>query len=101
MRIGKEKTEPKEATFKVSKKAREHKYHQDCSRCGSNQELAHFSRRLKHGSGKYKGKLPFKCFDCGKESNIFHPSSLTKKIQKRKIIKSPKDIQKHQKKNFF
>jgi hypothetical protein len=23
-------------------------------------------RRLKKGSGKYKGKLPFKCFNCGK-----------------------------------
>ncbi|XP_057841129.1 uncharacterized protein LOC131050850 [Cryptomeria japonica] len=23
-------------------------------------------RKLKKGSGKYKGKLPFKCFDCGK-----------------------------------
>jgi hypothetical protein len=23
-------------------------------------------KRLKKGSGKYKGKLPFKCFNCGK-----------------------------------
>jgi hypothetical protein len=23
-------------------------------------------RRLKKGSGKYKGKMPFKCFNCGK-----------------------------------
>jgi hypothetical protein len=23
-------------------------------------------RRLKKGSGKYKGKFPFKCFNCGK-----------------------------------
>jgi len=23
-------------------------------------------RRLKKGSGKYQGKLPFKCFNCGK-----------------------------------
>jgi hypothetical protein len=27
---------------------------------------AKFVRRLKKGSGKYKGKLPFKCFNCGK-----------------------------------
>jgi hypothetical protein len=25
-----------------------------------------FVRRLKKGSGKYKGKMPFKCFNCGK-----------------------------------
>jgi hypothetical protein len=23
-------------------------------------------KRLKKGSGKYKGKLPFKCFNCGR-----------------------------------
>ena len=27
---------------------------------------AKFVRRLKKGSGKYKGKMPFKCFKCGK-----------------------------------
>jgi hypothetical protein len=26
-----------------------------------------FVRRLKKGSGKYQGKLPFKCFNCGKK----------------------------------
>ena len=25
-----------------------------------------FVRRLKKGLGKYKGKMPFKCFNCGK-----------------------------------
>ena len=25
----------------------------------------HFVRKLKKGKGKYKGKLPFKCFNCG------------------------------------
>ena len=27
---------------------------------------AKFVRRLKKGSGQYKGKIPFKCFNCGK-----------------------------------
>ena len=27
---------------------------------------AKFVRRLKKGLGKYKGKIPFKCFNCGK-----------------------------------
>jgi len=61
MKLGKEKIEPKEATFKVSKKTKEHKYHQECSSCESDQELAHFSRKIKCGLDKHKGKLPFKC----------------------------------------
>jgi hypothetical protein len=32
----------------------------------SDEEEANFIRKLKKGSGKYKGKLPFKCFNCGK-----------------------------------
>ena len=32
----------------------------------SNVEEANFIKKLLKGSGKYKGKLPFKCFDCGK-----------------------------------
>ena len=29
-------------------------------------EIEEKLRRLKKGSGKYKGKLPFKCFNCGR-----------------------------------
>jgi hypothetical protein len=32
----------------------------------SNEEEANFIRKLKKGSRKYKGKLPLKCFNCGK-----------------------------------
>ena len=32
----------------------------------SDEEEANFIRKLKKGSSKYKGKLPFKCFNCGK-----------------------------------
>ena len=66
MREGMEKSEPKEATFRVSSKGKEHKVHQVCSNNESNQELAQLARKLKCGSGKYKGKFPFKCFDCGR-----------------------------------
>ena len=27
-------------------------------------------RRMKKGSGKYKGKIPFKCFKCGKRGHF-------------------------------
>jgi hypothetical protein len=56
MRISKDKSITREASFKVDK--------------NTDSELddieAKFVRRLKKGSGKYQGKLPFKCFNCGK-----------------------------------
>ena len=32
----------------------------------SNEEEANFVRKIKRGCGKYKGELPFKCFECGR-----------------------------------
>jgi hypothetical protein len=56
MRINKDKSSTGEASFKADK--------------NTDLELddieAKFVRRLKKGSGKYQGKLPFKCFNCGK-----------------------------------
>jgi hypothetical protein len=56
MRINKDKSSTREASFKVDKNI--------------DSELddieAKFVRRLKKGSRKYQGKLPFKCFNCGK-----------------------------------
>jgi hypothetical protein len=56
MRISKDKSITREASFKENKNI--------------DSDLddieAKFVRRLKKGSGKYQGKLPFKCFNCGK-----------------------------------
>jgi hypothetical protein len=56
MRINKDKSITREASFKADK--------------NTDSDLddieAKFMRRLKKGSGKYQGKLPFKCFNCGK-----------------------------------
>jgi hypothetical protein len=65
MRTKKENPTLKEATFKASKKTKGHKSC-DCSSHESDTEEAQFVRKLKRGSGKYKGKLPFKCFNCGR-----------------------------------
>ena len=56
MRISKDKSTSREASFKEDK----NNY--------SEMDMieAKFVRRLKKGSGKYKGKIPFKCFNCGK-----------------------------------
>ena len=64
MRIGKTSSSDKEAAFKVQRKVKETAGHDIDS---DDDELeAQFVRKLKKGSnGKYKGKLPFKCFNCG------------------------------------
>ena len=33
-------------------------------------EEANFVKNLRRGSGKYKVKLPLKCFDCGRIENF-------------------------------
>jgi hypothetical protein len=56
MRITKGKSITREASFKVEKN----------TDSNIDEIEENFVRRLKKGSGKYKGKLPFKCFNCGK-----------------------------------
>jgi hypothetical protein len=64
MRIEKDKQEKptrKEATFKASKKTKTKEYKTyDNSDSELDEEEANFVRNLKRGTGKYKGKLPFK-----------------------------------------
>jgi hypothetical protein len=67
MRIEKENPSKIEADFKESKKTNNIEHE---TRDSSNDELYakedYFVRKLKKGSVKYKGKLHFKCFNCGK-----------------------------------
>jgi hypothetical protein len=56
MRISKDQKSSREASFKVEKSTE--------SELDEIEEK--FVRRLKTGSRKYNGKLPFKCFNCGK-----------------------------------
>ncbi len=60
----------KEATFKAAKKKKEREnIHYSSSSISSEEsyaEIAQFVNKLKRGTGKYKGKLPLKCFRCGK-----------------------------------
>ena len=63
MRIEKYKPLDKEATFKSHKnmKAKQESKEEETS----NEMEANFVQKLKRGKGKYKGKLLFKCFNCG------------------------------------
>jgi hypothetical protein len=87
MRTMQENPSKHEATFKASKGTNS-KGHQtyDSSEEESDAEEANFVRRLKKGTGKYKGKLPFKCFDCGRVGH-FLLSVLTKGTL---ILRKPK-----------
>jgi hypothetical protein len=61
IRISKDKSITRESSFKADK--------------NTDSKLddieAKFVRRLKKGSTKYQGKLPFKCFNCGKIGSFF------------------------------
>lgn len=59
----------KEATFKASKKKTEECKTSDCSDSKLDEEEANFVRKLK---SRYKGKLAFKCFSCGKLGHFAH-----------------------------
>lgn len=60
-----DQTSKKEAAFKASRKGT-NKEHEPSDHYVSDEEEAHFMRRLEKGLGKYKGNLPFKCFNFGK-----------------------------------
>ena len=68
MRTSSENPSRKEETFKASKRDKkkvetEISNHEDSE---EDVEEANFVKNLRRGSGKYKGKLPLKCFDCGR-----------------------------------
>jgi hypothetical protein len=68
LRIGRENHSNKETTFKVLKKTEDQKSKlQSSSQEESyDEEESNFIKKLQKGLGKYKGKLPFKCFNYGK-----------------------------------
>ena len=81
-----------EAAFKVTKQK-----HQNIEKHAgysseldvSEDELENFVNKLLRGTGRYKGKLPFKCFNCGKIGHFAAKMSQEKKeVQlKRKYIR--------------
>jgi hypothetical protein len=85
MRIVKDNPTSREASFKADK-------NEDSE---PDEIEAKFVKRLKKGSGKYKGKLPFKCFNCGK---IGHFSN---KYPHKRKDQTCDDEEKHKHRNFF
>ncbi|XP_057819720.1 uncharacterized protein LOC131032702 [Cryptomeria japonica] len=62
-----DKPSQKGVSFKASKKGKNKNYApNESASSGSDDAEAYFMRKFKKGKGKYKGKFPFKCFNCGK-----------------------------------
>jgi hypothetical protein len=85
MRIVKYKPTSREASFKADK-------NEDSE---PDEIEAKFVKRLKKGSGKYKGKLLFKCFNCGRICHFVNKCPHKGKDQR------CDDEEKYKHKNFF
>ena len=85
-----------EATFKSSKKRRikGHKEQEWSDDEWDEKEEANFVRKLKRGTRKYKSKLPFKCFNCGRIGHYDkkYPFEQNKGLYNKKSLYSKEDI---------
>ena len=78
----------------------------DAAQKGSTKEEAKFVKRLGRGTGKYKDKIPFKCFNCGKVGHYASkcPNKITENHSKGKEKRSSYNMQNGKKfeiKTFF
>ena len=83
MRLPQKKPSTREANFKTEKKKEEK---EDICSC-SDEEEAEFFKKLDRGSGKYKGKLPFKLFNHGRVGHYAAKCPHKKVRNQRKIHK--------------
>jgi hypothetical protein len=108
MRIDQDNPIKKEATFKASKKTKKkdkQKPKSDCSCSDDSEEyedVANFLRRLKKGTGKYKGMLPLKCFNCDGVGHFSNKCPYKKnKGNEEDDSKTKNKIQMGRRNNFF
>jgi hypothetical protein len=58
-------SEVREATFKASAKGKEKEEHKESGYISEEDEV-NFVKKLQLGTRRFRGKLPFKCFSCGR-----------------------------------
>ena len=66
MRTRQNEPSRKETMFKVSKEPKKSETPSKNHSENSDDEEALFIKKLERGTGRYKGKLPLKCFNCGR-----------------------------------
>ena len=66
MRTRQNEPSRKESTFNVSKEPKKFETPSKNHSENSDDEEALFIKKLERGTGQYKGKIPLKCFNCGK-----------------------------------
>jgi hypothetical protein len=103
MRIEQENSSIREATLKSSKKTRKNKSRSKPFSNNNddldNEEEANFVTKMKRGTNKYKGNIPFKLFNCGKV--ILLPNFVMKGVQivmKNNFLRKKRNIRKETRK---
>jgi hypothetical protein len=95
MRTDTENGQPnRQASFRSMKKTRNNEHRvEERSGNESDEEEAHFVRKIKRGTDKYKGKLPFKDFNCGRVGHYAKkcPFEEKKRFHKKKSPYSKED----------
>ena len=104
MRTWSEKPSKGETTFKASKTKMRHeqKTNDELSDI-SDEEISNFMKKLKKGTGKYKGKIPLICFNCGKIGYFANKCPYPKKEESddERTFKNQKKIQTKDNNKFY
>jgi len=103
MRTSEENSFRKEVAFKVAKKDKKKIEAETSSHEESEDDVeeANFVKNLKRGTGKYKGKLPLKCFGCGRIGNFSSKCPYNKHFDnEEESYRKPKEFKNKHKKSF-
>ena len=73
-----------EHAFKVSAKGKLKEEHNESKHIPKEEDEVNFVKKLQWGAGRFRGKLPFKCFTCGRVGHYATKCTLKDKYEKGK-----------------